>query len=174
MNKVIFSNGNVQFIEANGHITNVSPSKVYTRINGDTISFVFIAFAESSGLSFMTSLVKDLEIDGVVYSKDEVADVLARKFTSASASGSVDIKIEVVDVLPSSGSSDTIYLVPKQGSENDSYDEYIFIDGKWELIGSTDVNLSDYYTKEEADARFSGGINVYVDGDTAVFGRNDD
>lgn len=66
---------------------------------------------------------------------------------------------KVVDELPESGAQNIIYLVKKDtGSEqNDVYDEYIWItdeDGTehWEHIGSTAVDLSDYYTKEEITA----------------------
>lgn len=65
---------------------------------------------------------------------------------------------EVVDELPESGEQNVIYLVKKTSSEqNDVYDEYVWItdeDGTshWEHIGSTAVDLSDYYTKEEITA----------------------
>ena len=66
---------------------------------------------------------------------------------------------EVVDELPESGEQNIIYLVKKDTSseQNDVYDEYIWItdeDGTshWEHIGSTAVDLSDYYTKEEITA----------------------
>ena len=44
----------------------------------------------------------------------------------------------------------TIYMLKvSEGSEeeNDLYDEYMYIDGEWERIGSTRVNLEDYVTK---------------------------
>lgn len=66
---------------------------------------------------------------------------------------------ELVDELPESGKQNIIYLVKKDTSseQNDVYDEYIWItdeDGTehWERIGSTAVDLSDYYTKEEITA----------------------
>ena len=66
---------------------------------------------------------------------------------------------EVVDVLPESGEQNVIYLVKKDTSseQNDVYDEYIWIadeDGMshWEHIGSTAVDLSNYYTKAEITA----------------------
>lgn len=161
MNKVIFSNNNVQFIETNGHITNVAPSKVYTRINGDTVSFVFLPFAESSGLAFMTSLIKDLEIDGKVYTEGTILGALAKKFAEASA---VHIKVKVVDELPTVGDEDTIYLLPLDDEEeNNSYEEYLYTDGKWEKIGTTDINLSDYYTKSEVDSMI-GDVGLFEKG----------
>lgn len=65
---------------------------------------------------------------------------------------------EVVDTLPESGEQNVIYLVKKTSSEqNDVYDEYVWItdeDGTshWEHIGSTAVDLSNYYTKSEITA----------------------
>lgn len=66
---------------------------------------------------------------------------------------------EVVDILPESGEQNVIYLVKKDTSseQNDVYDEYVWIadeDGMshWEHIGSTAVDLSNYYTKSEITA----------------------
>ena len=45
-----------------------------------------------------------------------------------------------------------IYLVKETvGEEYDYYNEYIYVDGEWELLGSTRIDLSDYYTKEQVD-----------------------
>ena len=66
------------------------------------------------------------------------------------------VNFEVVQTLPTTDiSTSTIYLVPKSdpGAEN-IYDEYINTDGTsagWELIGDTEIDLSDYYTKTETD-----------------------
>lgn len=68
----------------------------------------------------------------------------------------VTIDIEVVQTLPTTDiSTTTIYLLPKQTAETDDvYDEYINTTGTsagWELIGSTQVDLSNYYTKSETN-----------------------
>ena len=44
--------------------------------------------------------------------------------------------------LPASGNSTTIYLVPKTAGSQDAYDEYLYVNGQWEKIGSTQVNFS--------------------------------
>lgn len=50
---------------------------------------------------------------------------------------------------------DAIYLVPSETSKRKNVkDEYINLDGTtegWELIGSTAIDLTDYYTKTEID-----------------------
>ena len=68
-----------------------------------------------------------------------------------------NVNFEVVAELPTVDiSTSTIYLVPKSTAGQDNiYDEYINTDGTsagWELIGDTEVDLSNYYTKAETDA----------------------
>ena len=62
-------------------------------------------------------------------------------------------KLSIVDSLPETGEKMTLYLVPKEGTNNDVYDEYIWIENtsSFELVGSTAVDLSDYYTKTETN-----------------------
>lgn len=57
----------------------------------------------------------------------------------------------VVNELPETGEEKIIYLVPKAGEGNDSHDEYIWVNGGYELIGTTAVDLSGYLP-------LSGGI----------------
>lgn len=51
--------------------------------------------------------------------------------------------------LPETGNINTIYFKKKEGSDKDIYNEYIYIENAWELIGSTEVDLSNYYTKDQ-------------------------
>lgn len=61
--------------------------------------------------------------------------------------------IEVVETLPTEDISDTtIYLVPAEDPEvGNYYEEYIHVNNTWELVGTTAVDLSAYYTKLEVD-----------------------
>lgn len=69
-------------------------------------------------------------------------------------------KIQVVQTLPVSDiDTHTIYLVPKTGSGNDVYNEYLYINNAWELIGDTTVDLSNYYTKSETDTLLGAKAN---------------
>lgn len=82
--------------------------------------------------------------------------------------------VEVVQTLPESGEANTIYFVPKEGGANpDVYDEYMYINSAWEKIGSTEVDLSNYYNKTEVDGLLSGkqdkltaGNNITINGST--------
>ena len=67
--------------------------------------------------------------------------------------------------LPDIGTKFVIYLVPENSStdEDNTYSEYIWIEtvedestvGRYERIGSTNVNISNYYTKTEVDEKVS-------------------
>lgn len=60
-----------------------------------------------------------------------------------------NLRIEVVNELPSTGETNVIYLVKKTGTNPDVHDEYVYMEGNWEKIGNTEVDLSNYYTKDQ-------------------------
>lgn len=72
----------------------------------------------------------------------------------------------VVKELPTDNIDDhTIYFIPKAKTEqNDIYDEFIYINNGWEHIGTTEVDLSSYYKKDEIDAKLEAveGNEVYI------------
>lgn len=73
--------------------------------------------------------------------------------------------IEIVQSLPTQDISETtIYLLPLQDGEvGNGYEEYIYINNNWELIGTTNIDLSDYYTKEEVDELIESGAVPTID-----------
>ena len=75
------------------------------------------------------------------------------------------IEFEVVQTLPATGVKGTIYLVPKTGSTGDIYDEYIYVTpaggtAHFEKIGTTDIDLSDYWSKAELVAITTAEIDT--------------
>ena len=64
--------------------------------------------------------------------------------------GIKQFKVIKTDVLPTENiDSNAIYFIPKKNKNNDDvFDEYMYINNKWELIGSTAVDLADYITTE--------------------------
>lgn len=66
---------------------------------------------------------------------------------NSAIAGIATIQIEVVDSLPTTGQSNIIYLVPNSGTGNNVYDEYLWTGTKFELIGTTQVDLSNYLQK---------------------------
>lgn len=75
--------------------------------------------------------------------------------------GVTQISYKIVNSLPASGELGVIYLLGHSHDSDDIYDEYIYVDGKFEKIGSTDIDLSGYLqiaskiTNSEIDTIFA-------------------
>lgn len=67
---------------------------------------------------------------------------------------SMDIFVPV-DKLPTTGEKNKIYLVP---ADNGTFDEYYWINDKWELLGNVALDLSDYPTIEQMNAAINEAI----------------
>lgn len=66
--------------------------------------------------------------------------------------------VEAID-LTAEDAGRYIYMVPRAGAQDgdsNRYDEYLVIDGKLEPVGSWNVDLSGYATKEELAAAAPG------------------
>lgn len=108
--------------------------------------------------SFITNTVDNLVNyykKSETYSQSEVNNLLGKITT---------INFKVVELLPDEGENNLIYLVKRtlKAESDDLYDEYIWIaeDSKYEPIGSTSVDLSNYYNKSEADGKFALKIDI--------------
>ena len=76
----------------------------------------------------------------------------------------INTNFQVVNALPTENiSTSTIYLVPATtpGAEN-VYDEYIYVNGNWEHVGSTTVDLSDYVTKTYFNQNVGDATKNYI------------
>lgn len=71
---------------------------------------------------------------------------------------------EIVNALPVTGQDNVLYMVRKQGSGEDIFNEYIWV-GKtasetgYEFIGTTATDLTDYYQKDEVDNLLSNKVD---------------
>lgn len=79
---------------------------------------------------------------------DQVTQAIATAIASVKT-----LQIEIVDALPEEGDGNVIYFVPAENQNDPNlYDEYAWINGKFEPIGSTAINLSNYWAKNELTA----------------------
>lgn len=86
---------------------------------------------------------------------DVVTLALAKSYTDKeiAESGIHGLQVIIVQTLPTTGQASTIYLLPRSGSTPpDIYDEYIYISNAWERIGSTQIDLTDYWNTDKADS----------------------
>lgn len=86
------------------------------------------------------------------YADGKVADAI---------DGVTQFDIKVVDTLPDTGTKGIIYLVSHTHNAGDVYDEYVWIpsSNKYEKIGNTDIDLSEYVKIESLPNITVGNAN---------------
>lgn len=114
--------------------------------NGTSINYYALAY----------NLYKKGYVDNNIYTKAQVDSIIESVKSN---------EFQVVESLPTTGEEGIIYLV--ETSTSGVYDKYIYESDTWVFIGTTEIDLSDYYTKEQANAMF-----VYKDNDNAIGGDN--
>lgn len=108
---------------------------------------------DDNGLLFLLQQLK-VKIDAMAVTVDgtvtaDGANAVTGKavydFVTAAIAGISGFHAEIVSELPASGQSNILYLVAKSSAASgNGYDEYLYINGAWERVGSTDIDLSGY------------------------------
>ena len=93
----------------------------------------------TSDLGLINNTVNDLlnyYLKSQTYSKAEVNTIV---------SNINQFRVIRLDVRPETGEEKIIYLIPKHGGISpDIHDEWLWINSTWELIGNTQIDLSEY------------------------------
>lgn len=110
------------------------------------------------------------------YTDKKTDELLATKTTSAQVQALIDaalagitgVDFVLVDTLPATGQKGKIYLVPNGGSGSNVKDEYVWLEptggtAYFEKIGTTDIDLSGYWAKEELVAITTSEIDAIMD-----------
>ena len=101
-----------------------------------------------------------------VYAKAEVyTQTETDNKISAAVANAGHLKRTIVETLPDVASADTntIYMKLEDGDSSDNkYIEWMVINGAWEKVGTSDVDLSGYLQKTEVTAITNGEIDTVV------------
>lgn len=108
-----------------------------------------------NGTALTPDSSKAVNVDLSAYAKS--ADVT--KEIASAVSGVTQIDYSVVESLPSTGKKGIIYLVANSDSGNNIYDEYIYINSKFEKLGSREMDLSSYAKKTDIPTKVSSLTN---------------
>jgi hypothetical protein len=126
--------------------TNDNMSEVKNVKDGlDTLTVSVVRLiSENSTLNQSINGLKEADENILQQAKDYAHNIIG---------GQAKLEFKIVDTLPSSNiKENVIYLVPSYDmTDGEHYDEYMYVDGEWEHIGTTKTNLDDYYTKAEVD-----------------------
>ena len=76
----------------------------------------------------------------------------AKKYAKELFDSATSLQAIKVNELPTEDIKEMcIYLISTDPKENNYYEEYMYIDNQWELIGNTKVNLESYILKTEVE-----------------------
>ena len=119
--------------------------------NAETVNGHTVESNVPANAKFTDTIYDDSEI------KQQIKSTLeeSKQYTNEQIGCIVGFDTSIVQTLPSSGVKGIIYLVPKgDGKDKNIHDEYIWVNGKFELIGNTSVDLSKYSTTEQNDIKY--------------------
>ena len=141
-----------------GKVDNSTLGSYYTKTESDNL---LSAKANQTDLTSLSGRVTQNETD----------------ITALQTAVSGALKREIVQSLPTQDiSTTTIYMIRNTTTSGDNiYDEYMYINNLWELIGTSATDFSNYYTKTEIDTLLSGKANnsdvVHNTGDETISGE---
>ena len=119
--------------------------------NAETVNGHTVESNVPANAKFTDTIYDDSEI------KQQIKSTLeeSKQYTNEQIGSIVGFDTSIAQTLPSSGVKGIIYLVPKgDGKDRNIHDEYIWVNGKFELIGNTSVDLSKYSTTEQNDIKY--------------------
>jgi uncharacterized protein YoxC len=76
--------------------------------------------------------------------------------------GYTKLNIEIVSALPTKGVFGTFYFVPNEGTGNNVYNEYLWYNDKWEMLGTKEIDLSGYAKKTDLETAIKNNLNGIV------------
>ena len=83
-----------------------------------------------------------------------------KSYVDEKVQGVISFDSLIVDELPKTGVKGVVYFVPHTHLwSNDSYDEYMWTGEKFEKIGNTDIDLTNYVKKDELPTKVSSFEN---------------
>lgn len=76
--------------------------------------------------------------------------------------GVTQFSLVPVDTLPTENiRTDVIYAIPSDNPQEQNVRvEYVYVNGNWEILGNTNIDLTNYYTKSEIDAMITTNSDI--------------
>lgn len=138
-----------KFLDLNGLSHAIDKIKEWA--NGRINSEVTIKVVKLNGTPLNPDTGKAINIDLAKYAiKTEVTQEIAQ-----AVSGIKGFDAQVVESLQQTGEKGILYLVTNSGSGQNIYDEYLWVNGKYEKLGTREIDLTAYAKKSELPTKTS-------------------
>ena len=143
---------------ANGLMTSEDKKKLDGVASGAQVNVIEKINVNGSALtpsSKAVSITVPTKVSQLTNDSDfQTASEVSSAITSA-VSGVTGFKYSVVESLPQTGVAGTIYLKLNSGSGQNIYDEFIWVNNKYEQLGTKQIDLSGYAKKTELPKKTS-------------------
>jgi len=121
--------------------------------------FLADTYATQASIPVVPTTVSSFTNDANYQSASQVNTAI-----NAAIAGISGISFEIVQTLPATGDSGTIYLVPAgQSATGDIYAEWIYINSSWEKLGTTAVDLTGMVSYDSTNEEFSADNSVIAE-----------
>lgn len=138
------------------------PTKVseFTNDSGylTSVPSEYVTDSELTGKGYQTAS----QVNSAITSKGYQTEAQVSSLISNAIADIQGIEYSIVTQLPSTGEAGVIYLISNSGSNPNSYDEYIYVNSKFEKIGTTDVDLSGYVQDTDLVAITNSDIDSII------------
>lgn len=126
-------------------------TKLQEWVNSKLNTEVTIKVVKVNGVPLSADGTKAVNVDLSTYAiKTEVTSEIAE-----AVSGIQGFEAQVVSSLPQTGEKGILYLVTNNGSGQNVYDEYLWVNNKFEKLGTREIDLTTYAKKSELPTRTS-------------------
>ena len=113
---------------------------------------IYQILLETLPLAHPSAIIDDNDVStGTTWSSSKIVSELAN----------AGFDVQVVQELPATGDAHTLYFVPSANPQTQNiYDEYLYTNDQWEQVGSTSVDMSDYYNKTQVDTLLDDKVEI--------------
>ena len=162
------SNGNLGVVSAydgSEQYENTLATTTYVDQNGGKIDHIAVNGTDQPITNKRVNLTVPTKVSDITNDSGFQNATEVQALIDASIADITGIDFQIVSELPATGEHGVIYLVPKTGTTGDIYDEYIWVTptggtAHFEQIGTTQVDLSDYWSKTELVAITTAEIDA--------------
>lgn len=158
--KTVFWDG-TQWLKIDAHVLNYNYNDASNKplINGHILQGDKTAAdleLQPSG-NYLTEIPSEYITEGEL----EDYDYATKAYVIEQVNNAEHFHREIVTGLPVVGKDNIIYMVKKEGATGeDIYDEYMWVGTRYEHIGSTATDLTNYYKKGEVDSLLEGKVST--------------
>lgn len=141
--------------DLSGYAKTTDLSSYVTKVDGKGLSTNDYTNAAKAKVDAIPASPKytDTTYDLTPYAKK--TELMTESDINSLIAKSTKLKKEVVTSLPSTGKDDVLYLKKDGNDVNNSYVEYMWINGAWEIIGNTKIDLNPYAKKTDIKTSLS-------------------